>query len=447
VVFNFEEKILEYVHVINNTNPVSINETLEKAIYDHVNSSLHSLINGMKQKDFGICTISNYTYDFEKYSVRFLPGKKKYVDSGGYSIIKGDVEPENVDCFIQCYNVFTEHGKDDYDYIFSLDISCSLKHNDLNKKQIIFELNKRALTEQLNLIEKDPLFKKKLFFVWQFKTESLYEIWKDLYNKLDLNNYIQNRAIGGMVSLRKMTSINFSPFTGMAFKCFNDYLSAKNIENGFRLHFLGINLPYDRFHIAFLERLFRVLSEGQLIYHSYDSISYSHSARKSKNIKIYDFIDKNKMIEYENISKITENLLEKVYRDPLLKEFILEEIEKKVNYQFLKTTDSFIPLNIYSNLSLDSFFESIIDEYEMVDIVLNANSTAVVEGKFSKIINDLEKRYPNLFGKNMRKNIIENMEYTWTYCNLFQNYRNINDKLDYHVKKMTKLINFEDILK
>ena len=433
---------MDYVHVISS---FSKDDRLEKAICNVPENFLYSLIGGLSQRNFALETISKYALKVKKYNESFLNGKMKYADSGGYSIIKGDVFPKDINRFIECYNFFYEYAADYYDYIFSLDIPFSLKHTEMNKKQLIYEFNKEALRQQLEIIEKIPQLTDRLYFVWQFKMRSLYEIWKQIVVELNLNKYIRNRAIGGMVSLRKQTNINYSPFTMMAFKCFHDYLNAGYYNDGFKLHFLGINLPYDRFHIAFLEKLFQRLGYGHEIYHTYDSISYAQRVRKSKNLNIYDLKEDQNLKCYENIEEVPEYLIEKVYSELETIEFIKEEIERRKKGYFLENINSFVALNIYSNLCLDRFFEHIINEYNMVDTLIGANSTAVVEGNFRLINDDLKMRYPVLFGKEMLINIIENMEYTWTYCDWFLNDRS-DERLDYHARRLIECIGCDDLL-
>ena len=436
---------MKYIYVTNSIKVSSDNFLIEKATYGQVDSCLYSLIGGLKQKDFGLDTINKFAYNLKKHQEQFCDGITQYADSGGYSIIVGDVEPNDIERFIQCYMTFFEYEDDLYDQIFSLDIPFSLKHEEMNRKDLIYEYNKNVLSQQLEVIECKPHLLSKLFFVWHFKMKSLYQIWTRLVSDLNLNKIIQNRAIGGMVSLRRLTNIDFSPFTGIAFRCFHDYLNAGNYDNGFRLHFLGINLPYDRFHIAFLEKLFGKLSNGHQIFHTYDSIEYAQTARLKKDLEIYDFTDDYKLEIYNGFDQIPDELIKKVYSDENVQSYIFAEIKRRKSGQLLNNINSFIALNIYSNLCVDRFFEYLIDKYEMVDMLVNANSTAVVEGNFKLVNSELKRIYPNLFKKELMINIIENMEYTWTYCNWFKNDRS-DVLLDYHNNQFIECIGCSELL-
>ena len=441
-----QEVKLKHIHVTSEVKVVKKNYGLEEAIYGLVVGCLYSLIACLGRNEFGLDTLTNFASTVKNYKDEFLNGITTFVDSGGYSIIKGDVSPINIDRFLGCYIAYFEYANDAYDKIFSLDIPFSLMHHELNRKELIYKYNIESMSKQLEVLERKPELLDKLYFVWHFKLKSLYGIWKQLVSELELNKVIRNRAIGGMVSLRILNrEINFSPFTGIAFRCLYDYLLSGYFDSGFRLHFLGINLPYDRLHIAFLEKLFRKLAQGHEIEHTYDTINYSQGSRMNSSLSLYDFTPNNELIYYDNISEIPFELVKNIYKDEKLINEITEEIQRRINGKRLKSINSFIPLNIYSNLSLDTFFEKIIDEYEMVDVLIGSSSTSVVESKFKSINNELSEKYPSLFNKDMVVNLVENMEYTWTYCDWFLNDRS-DERLDYHINRFVECIGFDEIL-
>ena len=177
-----------------------------------------------------------------------------------------------------------------YSYLFSLDIPSSIKYLELNKVDVIYEFNKRALLKLRGLIEIHPELKDKIYFVWHFKIAAQYQIWSRLYKELGLAEFISNRAIGGMVGLHGKTKTNFSPFTAISYRCLLDYLEAENFKNDFRLHFLGMYIGYDRFQIALLEKLFsRYLQDSANVKMSYDSINAAHSTRMNSVKPFYLF--------------------------------------------------------------------------------------------------------------------------------------------------------------
>ncbi len=436
---------MKHVHVISDLYKTdTINVGLNRAAIGQVDAALYSLIAGLRQKNFGLESISRFSEDIRMFSERFLDGKQTFADSGGYSIIRGDVQEQDIGMFTECYNAYFEHASDQYDNIFTLDIPCSLGHPEINYKEKIYGFNHDSLSSQLEILERLPELKSKLFFVWQFKTHSLYEIWSRLVRELDINNRIHNRAIGGMVSLRKFTNIDFSPFIGIAFRCFSDYLGGGYYDDGFKLHFLGIKLPYDRFYIAFLEKLFARLMTDQNVNFTYDTVNHAQNVRTKTDLNFYDYDDGNILI-YEGFENVPDELLVKVYKEQEVLDFVREELNRRKRGELLITTNTFGALNIYSNLRLDKYFEDVIDEYEMVDVLIGANSTGVVERKFRIICGELKDKYNIIFGNNMIDTIVESMEYTWTYADWFKNSR-CEKRLDYFLKCFIDCIGFDEIL-
>jgi hypothetical protein len=56
--------------------------------------------------------------------------------------------------------------------------------------------------------------RKNFYFVWHFKMMEQFAIWKYLYTHLEMDRFVRNHAIGGLVGLKKATHVPFTPFTG-----------------------------------------------------------------------------------------------------------------------------------------------------------------------------------------------------------------------------------------
>ena len=257
---------MEYVHVANKANPISGKADYTTAIVGQVDICLFSLIGGMKQTRFGIDTLIGVAHDIEEFRARYLVpcGKRILIDSGGYSVIVGDVVERDISKFIGCYHEYQSKGREEYDFLMSLDIPLILENQDFNTAQNIYQYNLQSLAATRENLINCPELREKLFFVWQFKTKEHFAIWNRINTELDLNNYVKHRAIGGMVSLREIAQINFSPFIAIAFRCFLDYETSPDPSDEFRLHLLGINIRYDRFIIAFLEKTIYSLHGWQM---------------------------------------------------------------------------------------------------------------------------------------------------------------------------------------
>ena len=192
------------------------------------------------------------------------------IDSGGYSIIVGDVPVKHIMKFIGTYHEYQEKARNEYDYIMTLDIPLIIGDEEFNTKKNVQYFNHRSLSETKENLIRYPEIREKLYFVWQFKTKEQYDLWDVMYQDLELNNFVKHRALGGMVGLRGLTGIRFSPFIANSFRCLLDHQESRISTTEFRLHYLGIYIKYDRFIIAFLEKLFqRYLGDNHRVILSY----------------------------------------------------------------------------------------------------------------------------------------------------------------------------------
>lgn len=213
---------MRYVYVAGGGTDVA----MDQAITRQTQFALYSLFNGLKQKDFGLHTLEGVTCDIREFAGRFVApaGGKIVTDSGGYSFIKGDIAPSKLLMLIDCYTVYIESEIDKYDYVFSLDIPFSLKYESFNTSDNIFNANKKSIIETRILLEKYEELRDKFYFVWHFKMSEQFTIWKHLYKTLEMDKFVRNHAIGGMVGIKKATHIQFTPFTGMSFYILSRHL-------------------------------------------------------------------------------------------------------------------------------------------------------------------------------------------------------------------------------
>ena len=195
--------------------------------------------------------------------VQALNGKR-YIDSGGYSIINGSVPFRGIEEFIGFYLDFLENEVDLYDYIFSLDIPWGFNDDRLQNKQIIYALNYRVLHQSLQIIKKNPIIRNKFLFIYHFKMPGQLEIWNKLYEELELAKHITHRAIGGLVGVKgKNRRIDFTVFISMIFRVFWDYYQAGDFIAELKIHLLGVYLPKERFAIAVCEKILNRFAKKQ----------------------------------------------------------------------------------------------------------------------------------------------------------------------------------------
>lgn len=410
---------MKYVHVASKPKAGRID--YDHAIMAQNKVALYSIIEGMRQDNFNTHTLNVALESIKDYAesyVRPVDGKL-FVDSGGYSIIVGDVHPTAVPRFVQCYNTMLRLTPGAFDTAFSLDIPLSLRFREMNTRQKIMAFNDYALSTARDILLNNPVALERFSFVWHFKMPAQYEIWKALYAKHDLNRIIRHRAIGGMVALRGITGIRFSPFIGMAYRCLLDYLDAGRFDQDFTLHFLGMYLPYDRFEMAILDGLFDRYLEGEAqAVTTYDSINPLQSTRVGKDIPLFEFTGDGLSV-YDNLVDAPAAILEQVYGDPGLIGFVQEEIVRRRAGSRLKNADSFGPLNIHSHQEVNRFIKYVVAAHGLAEVFFQEWSLTKINGHFASVLDALGKANPALFTGHLRASIMRNVAITYEFHRWF----------------------------
>jgi hypothetical protein len=437
---------MKYVYVAS--KPAERGVNYDRAIMAQNKLCLYSIIEGMRQKHFNthtlndtLCTIKDYA---ESYA-RPCHGEI-FVDSGGYSIIQGAVHPSAVPRFIQCYNAMLRLEAGAFDKIFSLDIPLNLGFPEMNTKQKIMELNDYALSTARDILLNDPVALERFSFVWHFKMPAQYAIWDLLYAKHDLNRIVRHRAIGGMVALRGITKITFSPFIGMAYRCLLDYLDAGRFDQDFTLHLLGMYLPYDRLEMAILDELFARYLEGSAnALTTYDSINPLQSTRVAKDIPLFEFTGSGLSV-YPNLIDAPAGILDHVYSDPKLIGYVQEEIARRRAGGNLINASSLGPLNIHSHREVNRFFEHVVTEHGLAEVFFQERSLTRINGHFASVLDALAKANPVLFKDNLRGSIMRNVAITFKFHRWFINGRS-RAALEQLIQEDIRKIRFPDDLR
>ena len=438
---------MKYVHVASKTNQTPGKADYTPAIVNQVEICLFSLIPGLRQKRLGMDTLIGVADDIEIFRTNYLShqGKKILVDSGGYSIIVGDVGERDIVKLSGCYNEYQGKAVAAYDFIMSLDIPLIIGNDQFNTTQNIYRYNYQTLAATRENLIKFPQLRDKLYLVWQFKTKEHFAIWDMINTELDLNNYVKHRAIGGMVSLREIAQIDFSPFIANAFRCFLDYETSPDPSDEFRLHLLGINIRYDRFIISFLEKLFnRYMGDHRKAALTYDSINYSRTAQlKMRYLEIYAF-DDHELSVFRDIPSVPDDILKSVYPAKLF-DSIQEEISKIEGLYRVNDSNAFAPLNIFSNNEIDRYFEYIIDQYELIDLLINHKNAINFKNRIRYVFDDLMGKHPYLFTPHLVQSIKKNLDITLDFHHWYVNkrdYKTLNRKIYRFIEK----INFPRVL-
>ena len=408
---------MQYVYVAGGGS----DDAMDRAITQQTQFALYSLIGGLRQKDFGLHTIEEVTCSIRDFSKRFVNpvGGKIVTDSGGYSFIKGDIPPEKLPMLIDCYNVYLESEISEYNYIFSLDIPFSLKYEGFNTAKNVLEANYKSIEESKRVLERNKSLREKFYYVWHFKIEKQFIIWKTIYKHFKMSKFAKNHAIGGLVGLKEAAKVKFAPFVGMSYFILDAKLQESVVDESFRMHYLGVYTKTDRFCISFLEKLFcRYVLNVSTIQMSYDSINPIHTARMNAAVPLYSLIGEEFKI-YPSLLKAPEDVLRSVSCDDAHFQVIMSEIDRRNEGLRLENSASFSPLNVYSNLELDKFFALIIERYDLTGEFAAASSPTNLNGRLTRIFADIEKRYPNAFSPYMNYTITLTLERAWYWHKWF----------------------------
>ena len=407
---------MQYIPVFSKGSANVNNLTYTNLITRLTGTGLYSLIEAFGSKDFGYDTTFKAASSIKDFQQKcMIPTNSKfYIDSSGYSFIKGDVPRYDALKLIDCYHTYLNKRRDDFDYIFSLDLPLNLGSPLYNTKDNVYHFNKKSLSQSKQLLQEDPSLTDKFLFIYQFRTKEHYKIWSRIYEELKLNKIIRNYSLGGMVGLKGLTKINFSPFIALSFRCLYDYLHSTNPNKKFKVHFLGIYQRPERFHIAFLEFLFNAyLGEHASTTFTYDSINYIRQSQKLKTFDVFNFEDD--VLTSKDALETPDNILRDIYSTQATHILIKKEIEKRKSGLPISNINSFSPLNVYSNLQIDQFFEHIIEKYSMIEIFSKCNTLQQVNSEFSHIFKKLSKQYPKIFTTQLIKAIKLNLQITFEF--------------------------------
>ena len=400
---------MEFVNVLKNAKPYTEALDLMPSICKHTNNLLISLAkafkNPLKSKD--VDKFHNDIVKFKRKYARLNPNI--WVDSGGYSFITGRYKAVDIPELTKNYAYYLQNYPDDYDYIFSLDLPYNKKDKSYNANLAqIKKANLDATKETIAILKTNINLLDKYYFISQFLKPSFYKIWREIYIEAELSNLIKNRAIGGLVGSRVSKRNIPSPFIGMAYRCLVDFLNSKNYSNAeqFRLHFLGIYLPQDRFTILLLEKLFKnYISDLKTVF-TYDNSGYGIQAmKKHQTLPAYIPWGQGNYVYLKNFDdiNISPDLLEttdthsvnlrKIYdesnlftaRTVLEKSYdkrlnaLHEEIKKNIEKERMRKPERpsgeleiFEPFGLLSNKCIDEIMARAIDRILLVD---NINET------------------------------------------------------------------------
>ncbi len=416
----------------------------------YVNRFLISIINAFKSQDFGLDTLESGAKLIVDASKKIHElDKILYVDSGGYSIIVGDVHPRAIGRFIECYTHFLNKYEEIYDYMFSLDIPIFLNYPAYNNLQFIEKMNRLALEKTVDVFKENESALKKYLYVWHFKLYEQFEIWWKLYKELLRNLPLTNHALGGMVGLKGITNIKFSPTVGMTFGIIREMLNTDDmmLPNTTRvIHWLGVSHIETRILGFMYEKLFNehVFDNANTnVKFSYDTFSFNAEAlRKLSNIKYVT--ESGNIIENtkDNIDMLIETI-ESEFDDD---EFIRDIEDNLIKYHNREKMDNLyiMPLlTIKSQMNRDKLFKQMVEDINLVDIFLSAKNQYELKAKLYTPLNNWRIKTKLVTPRNI-SDLINSIILSWHFWQWFNSPEDRSKESKYleMMKKQADLIRF-----
>lgn len=428
-------------HVVVGSSGDLSNKQITPAIINNrlAGNGLYSLIDGLKGENIGsesVGGIANKIEDYRK-QVSLPAGAKIFVDSGGYSFIKGELAESNLDLAISLYQSFLQLKSETFNFIFSLDIPYSIKYQEFNTVKKVYKYNKISLEQSIRVLKADPNLVEKFFFIYHFKTDNHYKIWQDLGRELSIGNYVKYRAIGGMVSLKEMARISIAPFIATTFQCLYDYQNSPFNGEDFRVHFLGINVAYDRFIIAFLERLIqRYLGPSIPVLFTYDTIKFKRDAMYRQDY-ICEF--DNGILHAHDPLAIPDSFYQRIYQgNEEIIDLTKQDLIRKASGKKHRNQENIAPLTISSELAIDQFFEHVIGANEMVGGIMESRNIVHSKNFFKRKLPEVFDGYHDIFTKQTIKSMLDSLTHVYKFHRWYK---------DLHDQKTLDLMSMEFITK
>lgn len=421
-------------HYVHTTGEV-IKDNIKTLLDPYVDFYLYSLFNAFSESHtFGYDNVDRVSHVFKEfYEILEKDGRKLMADSGGYSIIVGQVKSRDVVKFIQCYNYFLKYYHKFFHYVFSLDIPIFLKEPNLNTCENIFKYNLRSGIDSKKILDENPKLYDKFVFVWQFKLLSQFNIWRQVFDQVYANDKrLKNFAVGGMVGLRGITNIKFSPFIAMSYKILK-LIYDRNMPDESIMHFLGVYHKYDRFTMIFLDKLFNeyyLRNNQSKIKVTFDTVNYALTGLyRVREMPLLDLIPNRNPL-----------LLENYISDSTLRSTINAEIENINNGVPLKDSKLMgLTYVLYSQI-IDGFMKKIIDDENILDLFLKYPKYNQLKNKLMPIFNRARQLYPHAF-QGIEQNLLENFLWICSFHQIWEQNADMK-RIDKGVEKFIQRIGF-----
>lgn len=408
-----------YVHTTN--EPVLGHS--KSLLTPYVSRYLFSLINGLSRNKFryGMDDTAKVAIKFFE-SLNLENNEELYIDSGGYSIIVGDVVDNSVTKmeiakFIDnVYLSFLSDYANKYCHkIFSLDIPIFLTQPEQNTAENIYYWNKLATTKSKQILDNDPSLYDKYTWVWHFKIKNQFNIWRKVYDEVfGKDNNLKHFAVGGLVSLRGITGIKYSPFIAPTYRILK-LIRDKNLSETSLIHILGVYGKHDRFLMQFMNELFNkyyLKDSNASVDITFDTVNYTlsglYKVREQSFLQIPLIDPEAGEILKENVG--VDIYLDKLIKDPEARQFIKTEISLiEAGQPITDPKVLSLTYTIYSYM-LDYIMGKVIKDDNLLELFLSAKNWNQLKEQLKPKYNKWKKQYPFVF-QNMETQLHANFKW------------------------------------
>lgn len=376
---------MKYVHVLQGSRPSYGKIDILPSILKHTENLLIPLTEVFEVSSPTSSKVDAFHDAIVSFKSKYSSYNPKiWIDSGGYAFINGKISTANVDNLINLYVYYLSNFETDFFKIFSLDLPFNRLDTKYNSsKKSIYDKNRQSIERSLNAFSFSTSLADKFIFVMQFLHGDSYSIWNKICKNLTVGAQVKHRALGGMVGIRIGTKNVMSPFIAATFKAYIDFLAGQqaNKHDSFNLHFLGIGAIYDRFAIAFLEKLISIYLAGKGVKaeFSYDTSRFSEKARKGNKTNPAYIKGKNIGLYYvPDYFFINPARLDQIYEDEFLKiaeRNLTDWFEKKR----VDNAAIFEPIAVHSQMQIDSILENVASDRRLMNALLNSKTAKEFE--------------------------------------------------------------------
>ncbi len=210
---------------------------------------LVSIANTTTSKSWNLYTVDRDVGNILKDHVNIPEFKdsKIFLDSGGYQMVVGYIQNNRFNEYIQVYHFILEKYRNDYDFIFSLDVNKPGAFNEGMK-----EYNDSSIDMSISSMKKYPIIREKQIFIIQAITPEVLLDWYNLMEDHDIVNEYKHFSFGGLTGAKTST-----PFIPMMF-WLDKYTEVRGNpikDTNKRLHLLGQGAPLAMITAAIIENM------------------------------------------------------------------------------------------------------------------------------------------------------------------------------------------------